>query len=245
MGKYQSADAILLRAVEYGEGNRIFTCFGRENGKFSAVARGVLKPKSKLKGHLQLGNRCDLQLIDGRGLKTIASAVAKETYAANREKAECYFYMSYFLELFNDFLPEDAPDENLFSLLDGTLKALADTDPALLARFFESKLLAAAGYAVDAEHCAVCGKKLTGGFFDPRRSALTCGSCGSGMALSPKAHFALKYLVQTELDLVSRLKVDEETKSALFMLNKSRIEHSLEKKIRSLEILRKTEQGLT
>ena len=66
MSKYQSSDAILLRAVGYGEGNRIFTCFGRENGKFSAVARGVLKPKSKLKGHLQLGNRCDLQLVNGR-----------------------------------------------------------------------------------------------------------------------------------------------------------------------------------
>lgn len=241
MSKYQSSDAILLRAVGYGEGNRIFTCFGRENGKFSAVARGVLKPKSKLKGHLQLGNRCDLQLVNGRGLKTIASAVAKETYAANREKAECYFYMSYFLELFNDFLPEDAPDENLFFLLDAVLKSLGDTDPPLLARFFELKLLAAAGYAVDTEHCAVCAKKLNGGFYDTRRSVLTCENCGSGMVISPKAHFALRYLEQTDPNLVSRLKVDDETKSVLFTLNKNRIEHSLEKKVRSLEILRKAE----
>ena len=65
------------------------------------------------------------------------------------------------------------------------------------------------------------------------------------MILSPKAHFALKYFAQTELDLIPRLKVDEETKSVLFMLNKNRIEHSLEKKVRSLDILRKMELDLT
>ncbi|MGI5874143.1 MAG: DNA repair protein RecO [Bacillota bacterium] len=238
MEKHLSADAILLRAVSYGEGNRIFTCFGREEGKFSAVARGVRKPKSKLKGHLQLGNRCDLQLVRGRGLPTIASAQAKETYPANRENADRYFYMSYFLELLNDFVPEDQPDPTLFDLLDGALKELSVTEPALLARFFELRLLALSGYAPDFGTCALCGAPLRNGFFGPRAAGLTCGRCGGGFEVPPKALFALKYLVSAEIGLVRRLKVDEATLEFLAAVTRRLIETSLEKKVKSLDILK-------
>ena len=142
MAKYYTADAIIIKGINYGEGHRIFTFYGKEQGKFSAVARGVKKPKSKLNGHLQLGNRCDLQLIHGKSLDTVSQAVAKETYPHLRETASFYFYASYFLELLHDFTAAHVADPALFQLLDTVLKGLAEEEPAKLARFFELKVLA-------------------------------------------------------------------------------------------------------
>ena len=237
MEKYRSADVIILKGVAYGEGNRIFTCFGRNEGKFSAVARGVMKPKSKLKGHLQLGNRCTLQLTAGKGLPTITSASATETYAANREKAELYFYTSYFLELCNDFMPEHLPETAVFDLLDGVLKALREGNPKLLARFYELKMLTLTGVAPDLTACAACGEKLQKGFLNPRFPGIICPKCGGGTEVSPKAVFALKFLSATELPLLNRLKTDAETDRLLAQTTKQLLERSLERKIKSLELL--------
>lgn len=238
MEKYYTADAIILRGASYGEGNRIFTFYSKEQGKFSAVARGVLKQKSKLKGHLQLGNRCTLQLARGKGMDTIASALATETFPALREKAECYFYLSYFLELFNDFVPEELPDEELFDLLFSVLLRLGEGDPRTVARFFELRLLAISGYAPDFTACALCGKPLNGGFLNRRFQGIICPHCGGGTEVSPKAHFALKYLSTSEIDIIQRLKLDEPTANLLGELTKQMIETSLEKKIKSLDILK-------
>lgn len=237
MEKYYTADAVIIKGINYGEGHRIFTFYGKEQGKFSAVARGVKKPKSKLNGHLQLGNRCDLQLIHGKSLDTVSQAVAKETYPHLREKASLYFYASYFMELLNDFVAERVPDAGLFQLFDGALRGLADQEPAKLARFFELKLLTLSGYQPDFGRCAVCGREIKAGFLNPRFSGVICEKCGSGYEITPKTLFALSYLMSAEAHLVSRLKTDESTDQMMARVTKMMIENSLEKKVKSLEIL--------
>ena len=238
MEKYYTADAIILRGKSYGEGNRIFTFYSKEQGKFSAVARGVLKQKSKLKGHLQLGNRCTLQLARGKGMDTVSSAMATETFPALREKADRYFYLSYFLELFNDFVPEELPDEDLFDLLFSVLRRLGDTDPKTVARYFELRLLAVSGYAPDVGECALCGRTINGGYLNRRYHGIICPHCGGGLEVTPKAHFALKYLATEDIRIIHRLKIDEPTANLLGELTKQMIETSLEKKVKSLDILK-------
>jgi DNA repair protein RecO (recombination protein O) len=242
MEKYYMADAIIIKGINYGEGHRIFTFYGKDEGKFSAVARGVKKPKSKLNGHLQLGNRCDLQLIHGKTLDTVSQAVAKETYPHLRENASLYLYTSYFMELLNDFVPEHVVDRELFNLFDTVLKRLADHEPAKLARFFELKLLTLSGYGPDFGHCAACGKEIKTGFLNPRFRGIICEKCGSGYEITPKTLFALNYLAATEADLINRLKTDEATDQMLGRVTKMLIENSLEKKVKSFAIL---QEGLT
>ncbi|MEG2406416.1 MAG: DNA repair protein RecO [Clostridiales bacterium] len=61
--KYYAADAIIIKAMNYGESTRIFTLFSREYGKLSAIAKGVKRPKSTMKGHFQLGMRCKFNAL--------------------------------------------------------------------------------------------------------------------------------------------------------------------------------------
>ena len=49
-----STPAIVLRAVNYGEADRIVTLFGRDTGRLSALARGARKSQRRFAGGLGL-----------------------------------------------------------------------------------------------------------------------------------------------------------------------------------------------
>ena len=171
-------------------------------------------------------------------MDTVSSAMATETFPALREKADRYFYLSYFLELFNDFVPEELPDEDLFDLLFSVLRRLGDADPKTVARYFELRLLAMSGYAPDFSECALCGRTINGGYLNRRYHGIICSHCGGGLEVTPKAHFALKYLSTEDISIIHRLKLDEPTANLLGELTKQMIEEGLEKKVKSLDILK-------
>ena len=62
MGIYK-AEAIVLRSMVYRESDRILTLFTREAGKVSAIAKGVRKTTSRLRGAVQLFSHTRLVLI--------------------------------------------------------------------------------------------------------------------------------------------------------------------------------------
>ncbi len=68
-------EAIILRRTNYGEADRILNLLTPEQGKVSAIAKGVRKPKSKLAGGLELFATCDLTILRGKSdMGTVSSA---------------------------------------------------------------------------------------------------------------------------------------------------------------------------
>lgn len=223
--------------MKYGESHMILTLFSLEEGKLSAIAKGVRKPKSALRGHLQLGNCCDFLLYRGRNLDVVNQAVARETYPHLRENAVAYLYGSYFLELTGAMLPEREPQPALFTLLHTGLALLALEDRELLARWFELQLLRESGYAPDVKHCAVCGQKLQGGFFSPFRAGIVCGKCGGGLALSPGVLYGMSFLLNASKEAIYRLKLDGAQMRAMEEASGRLLQYHLEKKLKSRDIL--------
>src|SRR6202165_3627060 len=59
--------AVVLRKLDYGEADRIFTLLTQEHGKVGAIAKGVRRPESKLGPSLELYGHVDVLLAKGRG----------------------------------------------------------------------------------------------------------------------------------------------------------------------------------
>src|SRR5438094_9395801 len=66
--------AVVLRKLDYGEADRIYTLLTREHGKVGAIAKGVRKTSSKLAHALGLYAHVDLLLAHGRNLDVVAQA---------------------------------------------------------------------------------------------------------------------------------------------------------------------------
>src|ERR1700724_4435271 len=59
--------AVVLRKLDYGEADRIFTLLTRTHGKVGAIAKGVRRQESKLGPSLELYGHVDVLLAKGRG----------------------------------------------------------------------------------------------------------------------------------------------------------------------------------
>ncbi len=235
--KYYPVKAFVMKGMKYGESHMILTLFSLEEGKFSAIAKGVRKVKSPLRGHLQLGNCCDFLLYRGRNLDTVNQAVVKESYPHIRENPAAYLYASYFLELIDASLPERAPQPRIFALLHSAFTLLAREEKALLARYFELQLLRESGYQPDFKHCAMCGKDLQGGFLSTFQEGILCGACGGGLSLSPQTLYGLHFLLHAGEKTIFRLKVDAPQMREMEDATGRLLQFHLEKKLKSREML--------
>src|SRR3989475_10488393 len=67
--------AVVLRKLDYGEADRIFTLLTRTHGKVGAIAKGVRRPESKLGPSLELYGHVDVLLAKGRGDLAVVAQV--------------------------------------------------------------------------------------------------------------------------------------------------------------------------
>ncbi|HJN58753.1 MAG TPA: DNA repair protein RecO, partial [Dehalococcoidia bacterium] len=71
MTKNYFATGIISKSSNFGEADSIFHLITREHGLVRAVAKSVRKPRSKLKGHLEILNQVTAYLRKGKNLDLI------------------------------------------------------------------------------------------------------------------------------------------------------------------------------
>ncbi len=172
--------AIVLRARNLGEADRIYTLFGEESGKFDAVAKGVRRTKSHFSGRLEFASEVALGMHRGRNLDVITSAeIFRARWPAIVDPA--VFATAHVLaELIDAFCEPDLALPEVYALLRGALRALEGTsEPAAIVPRFQLRLLGALGFAPESFACVRCASELSGrqGWADLEAGGLACESC--------------------------------------------------------------------
>ena len=88
--------ALVLRAVDYKESDKILTLLTQESGKLTASARGCRKKGSPVAAGVQLLAWSDLVLYEYRGRWTVKEAAVEREFLGLRRDVErlalaCYF----------------------------------------------------------------------------------------------------------------------------------------------------------
>ncbi len=202
-----STPAIVLRAVNYGEADRIVTLFGRETGQVSALARSARKSQRRFAGGLGLGavgvaalrerNGADLFTLESFQTSsgdhiTLGADVARMAHAA------------YAAELVTKLCAPRQADPAVYDWLATMLDRLARGTPtAERLRVFEVGLLRALGFQPVVDRCAICGTTSREVAFrwDPDRGGAICWGCArSGRPIGADARDALARLAETPLE---------------------------------------------
>lgn len=176
---YQT-QAVVLRHMEYGEADRILTLYSLENGKISAIAKGVRKLKSRKAGHLMPFTQVALFLAKGRNLDVVSQAQAIKTFENIRADLTKTAYAAYVMELADRFSYEEGANPGLYHLLTSTLKRLDEGCPvATVVHFYEVHLLDLLGFKPELMQCVGCGRKIEAEdqFFSARLGGVLCPSC--------------------------------------------------------------------
>ena len=210
-----NTEGVILRRRNLGEADSIFTVFTEREGKFDAVARGVRKARSRMRGHLEPMTRTRMLLARGRSLDVFTQAETVSAYRALREDMERTAEALYCLELVDRFTVEHSETPGLYDLLVAILESLDAGAPAHIVRFFELHLLSLTGYEVHLDACAGCGARLPAedAMLSPQAGGLVCYSCrgtaGAGRLVSVRAIKVLRFAGQGGLAAFAAVRVDE------------------------------------
>lgn len=179
-----NTDALLLRAVDYAEADRIVTLLTRSGGKQSFIARGARRSRKRFGGALQPFVLLRVELQAGRSaLGTLAHAQVQRPFLRLLSDLRRMGAGFVALELVRELSAEHEPDAQVFETTLALLTALDvdPCDPDALLTCFGMRLLCLLGFAPQLSRCGVCGR--TAGpsqstTFDAREGHLVCQPCG-------------------------------------------------------------------
>lgn len=151
--------AIVLRRTNYGESDRILNLI-TPLGKFSVLARGVRKEKSRLAGAVELFTVSDVVIHEGRGsLATLTSAKMLQFYGKILTNLQMLELASSFLKRV-ERVAEQTDNPEFFDLLDQALAGLDNgISSELVSAWFDFNLLRATGEEINLLY-DTSGKKL-------------------------------------------------------------------------------------
>jgi len=246
---YQT-DAIIIKRHKFAEADRLLTLFTADHGKVRAIAKGAMRPGSKLGGNVELLTHSRLMLARGRNLDIVTQAQAIDTFLPVRESLElmaCGFYLS---ELVDTFTEENVEDKDLFELFLSTLRELAAAeDGERIIRYFELRLLDREGYRPQLQKCANCSSKLLPevNYYSPVQGGVLCRTCGypdiSARTISVNALKVLRFWLNSDFANANRVKISTELARELKTLMRENVKYILEKQLKSIEWLDRMANG--
>jgi DNA repair protein RecO (recombination protein O) len=210
-----STPAIVLRAINYGESDRVVTLIGRTTGRLSALARGARKSQKRFGGGLGLCSvgEAGLRERNGAELLTLERFDLQESHGSFGTDIARMAHAAYVAELVSKLCAPRQVEAEVYDWLLAFLGAL-DRHGATAERLrvFELGLLGRLGFGPMLETCAVCGgaqfsAAVAGDHdevayrWDPDRGGAICGACGKrGRPIRTVVRKALLRLASTPVD---------------------------------------------
>lgn len=160
-----TTDAIVLRAYNLAEADRIVVFLTRSTGLIRGVAKGARRMKSRFGAALEPFTVVKLTYHEkeNRELVTISGADIVRSNFDAYSQLEASEVLAYMGELIGEFAPPHEADEKMFRMLSACVEALATSASSARAvtRYFEVWLLRLAGLFPDMRSCSECGSELT------------------------------------------------------------------------------------
>lgn len=239
------AEAIVLKAQDLGEADRILTLLTRHFGKVRVIAKGIRRPTSRMAGHSEPLTHGRFQLARGRELDVLTGAEALELHRSVREDLARIAAAWYVIELADRFTADRLPAAPIFDLVATTLRHLeAGHASALVCRWSDLHLLDRSGFRPELASCARCGTAPEEAMhaWSPADGGLVCTRCVDGSvaglpALSVRALKSLRYLLASDFAAAARLRLDARLEAELERHLRSFMHHVLDREIRSAQLL--------
>ncbi len=240
-------EAIILRAMNLGEADRVLTILTPRLGKLKVIAKGVRRPRSRLGGGLEPLGDVHLVLAVGRTFDVVTSVALEDPHLGLRNDLHSTAAAWYLVELTDRFCEGAADSHGAFVLLAQGLSALdagAEVSREAIARWFELHLLDAMGFRPELARCLECGAEITpdGNFYSAAAGGVLCPSCGGGGAvvartISPDALKVMRHLQRSELVGVLRLALAPALHREVERLLHATVSAVLERELRSRDFL--------
>lgn len=241
---HTTTKALVLRAVDYKESDKILTLLTPELGKITASARGCRKKGSTIAAACQLLCWSEMVLYDYNGRWSVKEAATERQFRGVRDDLDKLALACYFSEVTELLAVEGMTSPELLSLILNSLHVLDQMQKplSLVKAAFELKAMCLAGYDPLLNSCAVCGVETPE---EPRlhlkEGVLHCARCrgevgdGVSMPLDAQALAAMRHIVYGDPKRLFSFRVEGKSLTRLADLAEAYLYTRLERGFRTLD----------
>lgn len=215
-----NVEAIVVKSIDFLEGDRIITLFTREQGKVAILARGAKKNNSRLNAVTQVFMHGKFIYFRKRNanMGTLNSGECVKHFSAIYADIEKTAYAAYLVELVDRISESDQANVPLFELLLSALEQIAaGKDAEVVVRIFEMKLFQIIGILPQLGSCSVCDghAELVG--FSINRGGLLCKMHldEASIILQENTIRLLRIFVELDLSQLGEINLRAETRDEL------------------------------
>lgn len=174
----EKINGIVIKTQDYGETHKIITIFSKRIGKFTALARGAKKTKSRMAAVTQPFIHAQFFVYMNTGLSTIQQGEIIDSFRAVREDIIKTSYAAYITELTDKLLDSEVPDPFLFEQFHQTMIWISENEDAdIPIIMYELKLFEKGGFAPTVNRCTNCGNKNVPFSFSISEGGMLCTKC--------------------------------------------------------------------
>lgn len=187
----EKIEGMVIRTQDYGETNKIVTIFSMNLGKFSVVAKGAKKPKSRMAAVTQPFIHGQFLVYPSKGLGSLQQGDVLGSFRQIREDIIKTAYAAYIAELTDKLLENREPDYYLYDQFMQTMQWIASHDSAEIPiMMYELKVFKKAGFAPVVDRCVHCGRTDDLTAFSVEEGGMLCRTCSNAteqrIILGPK-----------------------------------------------------------
>jgi DNA repair protein RecO (recombination protein O) len=254
---YLSSPAIMLRATEHGDYDKIVTFFTFKQGKVSLMAKGAKKSIRRFSGVLELFSVLNLVWTHGRGkgLPILQEASVVSPFEHIRTDIAKTAYASCWAEMVYVWMEQGQRQVSVYRLLEHVLDQLNSgrLSGETLHIAFQLRFMAMNGFRPSLEQCSICASALNqlqdpAISFEVKRGGIVCEPCGGGKAgrlrLSRGTIKLLCWVLNAPLEKLGRVRFSRQAADETVKMLEVFVPYHLGRETKSLKFLKQLSTGL-
>jgi len=215
----------ILKKVERGEADCLFTVYTKDFGKLELLARAVRKIKSKLRAGLELFYLSEIEFIQGKAQKTLTDAILINNFKNLRKDLTKLTMACQISEVFDRLIRGQESDKKLWQLLNEVFEKLDNWTPGtphstknslkIIYCYFLWNLFSLLGYRPELYSCGQCQKRLVPEklYFSAKEGAIICHQCQKktkpeSLIISPDTVKVIRILLKKDWAFLEKLKIE-------------------------------------
>jgi DNA repair protein RecO (recombination protein O) len=251
-----SSPAIMLRATEHGDYDKIVTFFTLYHGKITLMAKGAKKSVRRFAGILELFSVLSLVWTGGRGsgLPILQEASVVSPFEQIRKDIVRTAYASCWCEMVSLWMEQGQRQVPVYNLLAYLLDQLNGERQSseMLHIAFQLRFMAINGFRPGLEHCRVCASTLkefqnASVLFDVKRGGVLCERCGPSttgrLHLSKGTIKLLSWVLNAPLEKLHRVRFSKQAVDETVRMLEVFVPYHLGKETKSLKFLKQLGAG--
>jgi len=210
----------ILKKIDRGEADQLFTIFTEDFGKLEILGKAIRKISSKLRSGAEIFYLSEIEFIQAKAHKTLTDAIAIDKFDNIRSDLGKLKISHQIAEIFDGLAKGQEKDENLWRLFEETFqrlnsRSLSAIHCLLLYYYFFWNFLSILGYEPQLYNCVSCQKKLEPQklFFDPREGGIICQNHDKELKLSREISLEtvkiLRLILKKDWPTLVKLKMDK------------------------------------